>query len=207
MSDYTLLFDSATPEASLGLLRDARLLLARAPTGGRHSHSLARAAIALLEEADVPPARLTRLAFVAGPGSFTSLRVAASTLNGLNTALRLPVVHLSSLMVAAWAHDATKPVWVVEDARAGACFCACYHGAKIVCADACLPLAALPRMDAYTGSRPLPDLLSGVRYLPPARSRAQAAAEMLARDQGDCQRWAEPRYLQRSQAERMEESK
>lgn len=77
----------------------------------------------LLTEADITVQDLTAIAFSAGPGSFTGIRLAASTAKSLAYAAKIPVVAVSSLAVLAqgfYRQSADeKNCTVITDARMG----------------------------------------------------------------------------------------
>ncbi len=204
MNTWTLAVDASNPQACICLLHQQRLVDAATLAAGQHSRQLTTAIMNMITRHNTPP--LGQLAFIAGPGSFTGLRIAAATLNGLNTAWQLPVRHLSSLMVMAARCEYLGPLWVLEDARAGEYFTGCYQQMTTVQADRCVAAAQLPQMPVYTGHQPLPELDATGKYHAPDYSPAQAISRILTTDSGEQKTYAEPHYLQRSQAERMRET-
>lgn len=93
-----------------------------------HSRTLMRQVETVLGLAGLELADLDGLAAVAGPGSFTGLRIGLSTLKGLALGLGKPVVGVSSL--EALAHqlpEATDPIWVLIDARKGQVYRGAYR--------------------------------------------------------------------------------
>ena len=107
----TLAIDAATYEGTVAVVQGGRVLAQRAATmRGEHGERLMPAAASVLEDAGVDVSRLERIACGAGPGSFTSLRIAASIAKGLAVALRLPlVVAPSPLLIVAGAQPALSP--------------------------------------------------------------------------------------------------
>jgi tRNA threonylcarbamoyladenosine biosynthesis protein TsaB len=63
----------------------------------------------LLVEASVPPAQLERVVCGAGPGSFTSLRIAGGIAKGLALAMAIPLIPVSSLALLVAARAARRP--------------------------------------------------------------------------------------------------
>lgn len=83
-----------------------------------HSQTLLPMISDLLEMAEIFPEELDCIAASAGPGSFTGLRIGASTAKGLAWTLGIPIVPVSSLMGLAMNIQGTgKLVCPVMDAR------------------------------------------------------------------------------------------
>jgi tRNA threonylcarbamoyladenosine biosynthesis protein TsaB len=110
-----LAFDTATPSASVALVRDRELL------GERRSRASSVLADAdeLLRAAGLSTAHLDALAVGTGPGSFTGLRIGLAVARGLALALELPVAGVSTLDALAAAAPGAVPV---IDARRGEVF-------------------------------------------------------------------------------------
>jgi len=174
----------------------------------------------LLLQAGLNWKQLDVLAFGAGPGSFTGLRIGAATLAGMNAGLHMPVVHLSSLAITArqvatglaeTGEQATeKPIHVLEDARAGEVFVGHYQNGRAMQPDACLSWqdvdALTPALFCCNSTPPVQ--LNHWERLPLTIPRSQA----LAVEAGSVCSWVQefsslpvypaPVYLQLSQAER-----
>src|SRR4051812_34833158 len=112
-----LAFDTATPEASVALVRDGELV------GERPSRaaSILADAEALLTSAGFGPRALEALAVGIGPGSFTGLRVGLAAARGLGIALGIEAAPVSSLAALAAGAPGALPV---IDARRGELFVA-----------------------------------------------------------------------------------
>jgi tRNA threonylcarbamoyladenosine biosynthesis protein TsaB len=80
----------------------------------------------LLAEAGVPLSALDAIAFGAGPGSFTGLRIACGVAQGLALAIDRPVVPVDSLSAMAWA-SGQGDVIACLDARMGEVYVAAYR--------------------------------------------------------------------------------
>lgn len=96
-----------------------------------HSEHLLAFVRQLLEEANTSLKSLDAIAYSAGPGSFTGIRLAASVAKSLAYASNKPVITLSSLQVIAASffekHSETDSVTVLMDARMGDVYLGCYQ--------------------------------------------------------------------------------
>lgn len=100
----TLAIDAATYEGSVAVLRGHEVLAERGTAmRGAHEERLMPAVAGALADAGVAPAALERIVCGAGPGSFTSLRIAGAIAKGMASGLARPLHAVSSLalMVAA----------------------------------------------------------------------------------------------------------
>jgi tRNA threonylcarbamoyladenosine biosynthesis protein TsaB len=103
----TLVLEAATYAGSVALLEGPRLLgERRVAMRGREHEALMPAAAELLAECDLSPAALDRIVCGAGPGSFTSLRIAGGIAKGIALATGRPLVPVSSLALVV----ASQPV-------------------------------------------------------------------------------------------------
>ena len=94
----TLVLEAATYVGSVALIDGAHLLGERTVAmRGREHEALMPATAALLQEHGIAPTRLGRIVCGAGPGSFTSLRIAGGIAKGLAMAAGCPLVPVSSL--------------------------------------------------------------------------------------------------------------
>jgi tRNA threonylcarbamoyladenosine biosynthesis protein TsaB len=94
----TLVLDASTYIGTVAVLRDARLVAAaEAAMRGRREERLMPAVAGALQQAAVGPDELSRVVCGAGPGSFTSLRIAASIAKGIALAEAIPLHAVSSL--------------------------------------------------------------------------------------------------------------
>ncbi len=100
----TLALDASTYTGTVAVVRDGKLLAAaEAAMRGEREEHLMPAVVEAVEAAGVGLGDLDRLVCGAGPGSFTSLRIAASIAKGIAFGRDLPLHAVSSLalMVAA----------------------------------------------------------------------------------------------------------
>lgn len=89
-----LALDTSTPITELFLADSGGKILKqiKAETGNQLSEQLLQIIEDALKDADLKLNNLTGLIFVSGPGSFTGLRIGASTINALAYSLNIPVV-------------------------------------------------------------------------------------------------------------------
>lgn len=101
-----LAFDTATPVATVALVRDGE------PVGERTGRAVTILAAAhdLLREARAEPRQIEALVVGTGPGSFTGIRVGLATARGLALALGVPVAGVSTLEALASALPGALPV-------------------------------------------------------------------------------------------------
>ncbi|MYL23025.1 tRNA (adenosine(37)-N6)-threonylcarbamoyltransferase complex dimerization subunit type 1 TsaB [Halomonas alkaliantarctica] len=137
MSLHLLALDASSSACSVALLRregEHESCLARFEMTPRaHTRRLMPMVNDVLFEAGVTPAQLDAVAFGRGPGSFTGLRIAAGTAQGLAFGLACPLVGVSTLQaLALQAHRRFHCRYVVTalDARMGEIYAATWH-----CAD------------------------------------------------------------------------
>lgn len=107
MDGLTLVIDAASLTGSVAIARDGTLLAERVVAmRGEHEERLMPALADALRTAGGAPGDVSRVVCGAGPGSFTSLRIAASIAKGIATAVPAPLFAVSSLalMAAAAGH-------------------------------------------------------------------------------------------------------
>jgi tRNA threonylcarbamoyladenosine biosynthesis protein TsaB len=122
-----LALDASTYAGSVALIRDGVVVgQSVVAMRGEHEERLMPAVVALLSHHDVHVERLDAVACGAGPGSFTSLRIAASIAKGLCVAREIPLLVAPStlLVVSAAEPPLTAGRYVVAlDAMRGDFFC------------------------------------------------------------------------------------
>lgn len=208
-----LSLETSTAHLSVALWRDGDCIerAADVPNGG--SERLLPWVNELLAEAGIAFANLDGIAFGAGPGGFTGLRLACGVAQGLAFGLDLPVFGVSSLAaVALRAHvSGDERIFVALDARMNELYCAAYLVCDGVPEEFLAPVVVSPQwviapsgegwigagdgFDAYpdllaaTVSRVVPDLW------PTAAAVAQLAAPCLARGEGVDAGMAMPLYV------------
>ncbi len=125
-----LAFDTSTRWLTVGC-GDADVFVARTEdVGNGHSERLLPLIHALLAEVGYTLATLDGIAFGAGPGAFTGVRIACGVAQGLALGADrplLPVCTLESMAQMAWHAYATPAVVTCLDARMREVYAAAYH--------------------------------------------------------------------------------
>lgn len=122
-----LAFDTSTEYCSTALhLDDSNILKKEIRAVRQHSELLLPMIQETLTEAGLRLTDLDGLAFGAGPGSFTGLRIACGVAQGLAFATKLPVIGVSTLEAVAQQNNHDKIV-VAMDARMGEIYLAAYQ--------------------------------------------------------------------------------
>lgn len=96
-----LALDTSAEGCSVALLADGAVTERFELAPREHTRLLMPMVRGVLAECGLSPQDLDALAFAAGPGSFTGLRIATGVIQGLAFGLDLPVVPVSSLAVVA----------------------------------------------------------------------------------------------------------
>jgi tRNA threonylcarbamoyladenosine biosynthesis protein TsaB len=126
MEGAVLVLDSGSPLVSVAVGRGGRVLAAHAAEIARSSALLLAMVDSVLREAGLEVEALSGVAALAGPGSFTGLRIGLATVLGLHQALGLPATTLPTLQVlatlappedgrAVGAVDSLRAEWAVEE--------------------------------------------------------------------------------------------
>ena len=200
-------FETSTEWCSVALWRDGELGAIEERAGNRHGELALPMLERLLAAAGLGTADLDAVAFGAGPGSFTGLRIACGIAQGLAFARDLPVLGVSSLEAMAEECGAPRVVACL-DARMGEVYYSALEkrGARweeVVPAQ-CVAPAAAPRPPgegwvgcgngfAAYGTMGLRLVYAEVH--PGAPALARLAAPRLAAGQGVDAARAAPNYL------------
>ncbi len=151
-----LAIETSCEHASVALLLDDRVVERRLVGHANHSEHLLPTLRLLLADAGLSLANLDAIAFGAGPGAFTGLRLACGTVQGLAIGADLGVVPVSSLAALALQGEG-EAVFVATDARMGEVYSAAYrvNGTEVIewRGPMCTPPAqlALPHDGAWFG--------------------------------------------------------
>ncbi len=125
-----LAFDTSTEYLSLAIHRPGQVFSYDVLAGQSHSQLILPQIQALLEQAGLQLKDINGLAFGAGPGSFTGVRIAAGVAQGLGFGGNLPVAPIGTLLALAQsAFDKTGSPKVIAclDARMGEVYHAAYE--------------------------------------------------------------------------------
>lgn len=121
-----LALDTSTEYLSLALMKGGETFTFDLNAGQTHSKIILPQLQALLNAADIQLKDLQGIAFGAGPGSFTGVRIAAGVAQGLGFGANLPVVSICTLLALAEASGAEKVIACL-DARMGEIYHAAYE--------------------------------------------------------------------------------
>jgi len=200
-----LAFETATHRLSVAYWDGGVVVERAAELASGGSEWLLPAALGLLDENGIAPKALDAIAFGAGPGSFTGLRLAAGCAQGLAFGLDLPVIGIDTLAALALASGAAR-AYACLDARMNEVYVAAYdRGIEILAPKVCPPeRVALPGGEGWVGcgdgfasyAARLP-VFPTVRpeLRPTAAAVAQLAAPKLARGEGVDAAHAAPLYV------------
>jgi tRNA threonylcarbamoyladenosine biosynthesis protein TsaB len=204
-----LVIDASTYDGDVAVL-DGAYVLAECRTVMRDAlHERLMPAVAeALEAAGTDISRLDRIVCGAGPGSFTSLRIAASIAKGIAMATDTPLYAVSSLALLAGAIDLPPGRYVAAiDALRGEFYVALYEvdesrsvnerePARLIAADQLDSLAASVGAAIVTPS----DVSGAVRASPRARAAARLSHMIDKTGSVDVSAW-EPAYGRLAEAQ------
>ena len=141
-----LAIDTATDVLSLALQVNAQRYCFQAPVGNKASEQVLPQIQALLDSANVQLTDLDGIAFGAGPGAFTGVRIACGVAQGLGFGANIPVVGVNTLLALAEATGESRVIACL-DARMGEIYHAAFekvNGAwqEVSATQVCKPEAA-----------------------------------------------------------------
>ena len=215
--------ETSTEWCSVALHVDGEIRAVERRAGQRHSELALPMLQGLLQQWHLHPGDLDAIAFGAGPGSFTGLRIACGIAQGLAAAHGVPVLGVSSFEAIAEESGAAR-VAACLDARMREVYYAALEkdarGWREVIGGQCIAPDAAPRPpgDGWVGcgsgfalAHPWASRLGPMPLFPeihPAASAvARLAAPRLARGEGVDAAEAAPRYLRDKVAYTREELK
>ena len=134
--DTILSLDTATEAVTVALLK-GNVTFTRSATGfSAHSEHVISFIDEVLKEGNSELKDVEAIAFGAGPGAFTGLRVACAVAQGLGWAADKPLVAISNLAAAAFATKVSGRILSVLDARMHQCYAAVFD-----CEEGMIPKA------------------------------------------------------------------
>jgi tRNA threonylcarbamoyladenosine biosynthesis protein TsaB len=210
--------ETSTDWCSVALWRDGEIAALERRAPNRHSELALPMLEALLGESSAEIAQLEAIAFGAGPGSFTGLRIACGLAQGLALARRLPVIGISTLEAMAEESGAPRVVACLDARMSEVYYAALERQAagweEIVPAQCAAPQDVKAPGDGWIGigggfaaygsmglSRVLPEIH------PSAVAVARLAAPRLAAGQGIDAALAAPVYVRDKIALTMDEQR
>lgn len=138
-----LALETASDPGSIALWHDGEVLARSCPLGLSNSETLLPLVNSTLSEAGLSFADLHGIAFGAGPGSFTGLRVSCGVAQGLAFARDIPLLGIGTL--DAMAHIAGgERVAVALDARMGEVYFGLFERGELLAPIGVYPPDALP---------------------------------------------------------------
>ena len=212
-----LVIDTGSPVTSVAFGTPRELLAANSLPTARSSSDILRLIDETLEQAETKLHRVGGLVALAGPGSFTGLRVGLATVLGLHQALGIPATTLSNLEVLAFsgrgdrelrlgAVDALRGEWFVQPFEGRASFRPAAEPVLVPADD----LSSLPTgLIVGFGVSQLPDQAAGRELeVQEAGPLAPAALRLIGLRQPawDAERLTRPLYLRPPAAKRAQRS-
>jgi tRNA threonylcarbamoyladenosine biosynthesis protein TsaB len=211
---HILALETSTEYCSVALWHNGVVLDRCELAGQKHSEILIDMLDEVLREAGVTLAQLDGIAFGAGPGSFTGVRIACGAAQGLALGADLPVIGVCTLQALAQSSGHDKVITAL-DARMGELYLAAYEKQAGAWVTVCEPAMCLPQAAPEVGgegwfgtgsgfavcgaalSEHYTDQLSGsdAQAVPQASAIAQLAAVMFAAGLGVDAAQAMPFYL------------
>jgi tRNA threonylcarbamoyladenosine biosynthesis protein TsaB len=136
--------ETSTEFCSVALWQDGVVTEKSENVGQKHSEILMAMLDAVLTEAGVALAQLDGIAFGAGPGSFTGVRIACGVTQGLALGANLPVIGICTLQALAQGSGKDKVIAAL-DARMAEVYFAVYEKHAGVWQTVCAPCLCLPQ--------------------------------------------------------------
>ena len=205
----TLAVDASTYRGSVAVLDDSRVLIqSTAAMRGQDREQLMPAVAAALRSVGASLQTVERVVCGAGPGSFTSLRIAASIAKGIAAGRSVPLFAVSSLALIVAGNVTDGPrgprrYLAVQDALRGECFVAEFehHEGAVsqVSSTRMIPSDEVESVAARSAARAVgPELREN--WLPHARGTALLLDGILASGPVDLGSW-EPVYGRLAEAQ------
>ena len=138
-----LALESSTDLFTAALFLDGRIVEREGARGVSHSEIALPLVRDLLDGQGVAPADLDVIAFGAGPGAFTGLRLACSVAPGLAVGAGLPVIGIGSLEALALG-EGDGLIYACTDARMHEAYCAAFRVRGEEVETVVAPVVAVP---------------------------------------------------------------
>lgn len=194
-SPVLLALDTATSRCSVALASGQAIEVSTQEVGQRHTEHLLPMVDALLARLGVELVACDAIAFGAGPGSFTGLRVACGAAQGLAFGIDRPVVPIGNLDATALEAfeqlPAARTVCVALDARMHEVYCGVFARAGATVRAVVAPSLAAPadvvalaehhRADALAGNALVAYAEDLKHFAGPTLPAAEAGARSIAR--------------------------
>lgn len=139
-----LAIETSTEYCSVALWQDGAVTGKSEHVGQKHSERLMAMLDEVLKEAGVKLAQLDGIAFGAGPGSFTGVRIACGVTQGLALGANLPVIGICTLQAVAQGSGRDKVIAAL-DARMAEVYFAVYEKREGAWHTLCAPCLSLPQ--------------------------------------------------------------
>lgn len=224
-----LSLDTATTVVSVALAHDDKIDVDDNNEANRHTERLLPMVDGLMKSAGLTMKDIDAVAFGAGPGAFTGLRVSCATAQGLAWAVDKPVIAVGNLEAAAsrlQTMGVRGRVLVANDARMNECYVQCFDVAdetiaaltepELVKPETAGELAQTQRVKTAAGSAfavygEAVGVLEGVDVKPEveadAADIARVAIQKYARNETTTPQLAAPLYVRNRVALTIEERK
>jgi tRNA threonylcarbamoyladenosine biosynthesis protein TsaB len=138
-----LALDTSTEYCSVALWQDGALIEHSERVGQQHSERLIAMIDDLLKSSGCEIQDMNGIAYGAGPGSFTGVRIACGVTQGLALGTDLPVAGICTLLALAQACAHTRVIAAL-DARMGEIYCAVYESVNSQWITVCEPCLCRP---------------------------------------------------------------
>ena len=198
-ASLTLAIDASTYTGSVAVIGGGRVV-AETETAmrGEHEERLMPAVAQVLADAGVRPRGVGRVVCGAGPGSFTSLRIAASIAKGIAVAGEVPLFAVPSLALIVAGNELPPGRWLaVLDAMRGESYVAGYERVngtmRELAAFALVANSAVEPMALALGARSIGPTQGVISAAPHARGVAALEDWLAGSEPVDVATW-EPAY-------------
>lgn len=152
-----LILEASSTPGTWVLSRQGEIL-----SSGKLSGTVAASLIPSLQQALRDPPRPDQILVGVGPGSFSGIRSAIASAEGLATVWHCPVLPIRSTGSLAWQFPEATLLGIFSDARRGDVFATFYASGKLERPTSVHPISELPRLLSRCTLAVTPDGLPGV---------------------------------------------